>query len=94
MIVFQFYQKSETVTMVELQHGRLKNIHTVVYLPLFESYDIQKLDYPTRQQMHSKRNYISNNYTFIQETKRIGIKNAIEIAKELICKNGLYENNC
>jgi len=86
MIQFQLFMnpknKSEVV-IVELKHKRLKNLHEVTYYPLLKEQDNETLKYPTRQQMHSKRYYVTKNYDKVCVLNDTGLDEAWEKARDV-----------
>lgn len=69
-----------SVIGVYIKDSKIVSIKNVSYVPITEDLYIKDLDLPTRQQLHSKVNYMKRKYklianvdggTFIDEAKKI-----------------------
>ena len=88
---YDLFTDRKSVTVIELKNNRLTGIYEVVNYPLFKKTEAKKLEYPTRQQMHSKRYYVTKTQEHVATLQNITIDEVITRAKNLLKQLSPYE---
>lgn len=88
---YDLFTDKKSITIIELKNNRLMGIYEIINYPLFKKTEIKKLEYPTRQQLHSKRYYVTKTQEHIATLQNVTIDEAITRAKDLLKQISLYE---
>jgi len=83
--------KKDCISILEVDNRRLTKITEVIIHPLFNKIEVRKLEYPTRNQIHSKRYYITSRDEHIA-TLTSTLDEAIETSKRLLKEKCPYES--
>lgn len=82
---------NDRISIIETDNRRLKSITEVVVHPLFNKTEVIRHCYPTRQQIHSKRYYITSRDKHIS-TLTCTMDEAIETSKTILKEKCPYES--
>jgi len=88
--IFTDPKNESCVTVIELKNRRLSTIHELIHYPLFQEVEKKELSYPTRQQLHSKRYYITKHQNLVYVLNNSNLHKALDKAKELLIQNSHY----
>lgn len=88
---YDLFTDKKSITIVELKNNRLTGIYEIINYPLFKEIETRKLEYPTRQQLHSKRYYVTKTQEHVATLQNITIDEAIIRAKDILKQISLYE---
>jgi hypothetical protein len=90
---YDLFTDHNTVTIFELKDNRLNKIYESSFL--LGTMETNEIKYPTRQQMHSKRYYVTRNHvhicTLVDTNLQNAKKNAYMILERISKPYQLYE---
>lgn len=95
MIETTFYINSKpqpTIYVLNVEDGKLTDIFESNFYPLLGEYKFTRVNLPTRQQLHSRRNYIKEKYRFLAEAKNPNVGQIVATIKDLFEKEIPYES--
>lgn len=88
---YELFTNKKSITIIELKDNKLVGIYEIINYPLFKETEVKKLEYPTRQQLHSKRHYVTKTQDHIATLQNVTLDEAITRAKNLLKQISLYE---